>query len=175
MRKIFLLAAILFIVSASTASANSMPRSEMYIGGVGYGVTLGEVKKIYGEPLDKENFTGDGVRVVKWIYDSYFSVTARTSAYDATPEENLAVVGFSLSYNFSPFGNADDLPKTPSGLTVGMNYNEVVKLWGRGELYEYDGRRGYFYVPNDSDIPMTLTFYVNDAATITEIELGTDF
>ena len=174
MKKFILFAAILFLANISTAFANSMPRSEMCIGGVGYGITLGHVKEMYGEPLNKETFTGDGVRGVTWVYDSYFSVTARTSARDTTPEENLTVVAFRLSYNFSPIGNPD-LPKTPSGITVGMNYNDVVKLWGRGELIDYDGRTGYFYVPSDSDIPMTLTFYVNDADTITEIALGTDF
>ena len=174
MKKIFMLAAILLLTNFSAAYANSMPREEMYVGGVGYGVTLGYVKDIYGEPLERDIFDGDGIRNVTWIYSSYFSVTARTRSGDSSPEENLTVVGFSLKHSFLPHENPDS-PKTPSGITVGMNYNEVVKLWGRGELYEYDGRKGYFYVPSDSQIPMTMTFYVDDNGTITEIELGTDW
>ena len=142
-----------------------MPREEMYVGGVGHGCTLGYVKKIYGEPLERKIFDGVDIHGSTWIYSKYFSVTGRTSQ-EAIAEEDLPVVGFSLKNNSL---------STPSGLTVGMNYNEVVKLFGRGELYEYDGRRGYFYVPAYSGEPMTLTFYVDDAGTITEIELGTDW
>lgn len=175
MKKIFLLATFLFFVTTfAQVSANSMPASEMRVGGIGYGSSLAQVKEIFGEPLDKETFTGDGVRVVTWIYSSYFSVTARTGARNTTPEENLPVVGFSLKYSFLPYENPDS-PKTPSGITVGMNYNEVVKLFGRGELFELDGRTSYFYVPADSQVPMTLSFYVDENATITEIQLGTDF
>lgn len=167
MKKIFLLAAILFcMTNFSVASANSMPLEEMSVGGVGYDCTLAYVKKIYGEPADKKIFTGDGVRIVTWFYSENFSVTARTSEDDMTPEENLHVVAFSLK---------DNSLSTPSGLTVGMSYNEVVKLWGRGELYVDDGRRSYFYVPAYGYLPVTLTFYVDNAATITEIQLGTDF
>ena len=175
MKKIFLLATLLlFVTSFAQVSANSMPASEMSIGGIGHGSSLAHVKEIYGEPLDKNSFIGDGVRVVTWIYSSYFSVTARTGARDTTPEDDLRVVGFSLKYSFLPYENPD-LPKTPSGITVGMNYSKVVELFGRGELFEVDGRTSYFYVPADSQIPMTLTFYVDDNATITEIALGTDF
>ena len=174
-KKTFSLATFLFFVTTfAQVSANSMPASEMRIGGIGYGSSLAQVKEIFGEPLDKKIFTGDGVRVVTWIYSSYFSVTARTFANDTTSEENLPVVGFILKYSFLPHENPDS-PKTPGGITVGMNYNEVVKLFGRGDLYELDGRTSYFYVPADSQVPMTLSFFVDANATITEIHLGTDF
>ena len=170
MKKFFTLAITLLFVMLSTAQAeiypHCMPLEEMSVGGVGYGTSLGYVKEIYGEPVDKKFFTGDGVRVVTWIYSEYFSVTARTSDDDTTLEENLQVVGYSLKNNSL---------STPAGLTVGMIYNEVVKLWGRGELVQDDGRRGYFYVPASSQLPVTLTFYVDEHAKITEIQLGTDF
>ena len=169
-KKIFLLATFLFFVMSATAQAeifpHCMPLEEMSVGGVGYGCTLDYVKKIYGEPVDKKIFIGDGVRVVTLIYSEYFSVTARTSAEDTTPENDLQVVGYSLKNNSL---------STPAGLTVGMNYNEVVKHWGRGELVQADDRRGYFYVPAYVQLPVTLTFYVDANAKITEIELGTDF
>ena len=171
MKKFFALAiALLLATSFAAAQAeifpHGMPLEEMSVGGVGYGTSLARVKEIYGEPVDKEIFTGDGVRVVTWIYSEYFSVTARTSDDDTTLEENLQVVGYSLKNNSL---------STPAGLTVGMIYNEVVKLWGRGELVQDDGRRGYFYVPASSQLPVTLTFYVDEHAKITEIQLGTDF
>ena len=166
MKKIFLLATILLsVVSCSTAFANSMPREEMCVGSVGYGCTLGNVKAIYGEPLERRIFDGIDAHGSTWIYSPNFSVTGRTFG-NSVSEENLTVVAFALK---------DNSLSTPSGLTVGMSYHEVVKRWGRGELYEFNGRRGYFYVPSNSDVPMTLTFFVDAESTITEIELGTDF
>lgn len=170
MKKFFTFATALLFVMLSTAQAeiypHCMPLEEMSVGGVGYGTSLGYVKEIYGEPVDKKIFTGDGVRVVTWIYSEYFSVTARTFAEDTTPEDNLQVVGYSLKTNAL---------STPAGLTVGMSYNEVVKHWGRGELVDDGDRRGYYYVPASSQLPVTLTFYVDANAKITEMQLGTDF
>lgn len=163
MKKIFLLAMMIVAASVSTVQANSMPHEEMCVGGVGYGCMFSYVKEVFGEPLERRTFDGVGVHGCTWIYSPQFSVTGRT--FGNPVSEEMTVVAFSLK---------DDSLTLPDGLTVGMNYNEVVKRWGRGELYEYDGRRCYFYVPNDTDIPMTLSFYVDDA-TITEIELGTDF
>ncbi|MBR2733876.1 MAG: hypothetical protein IKD80_06470 [Selenomonadaceae bacterium] len=165
MKKFFLLAVMMFVaVNVSTVQANSMPREEMCVGGVGYGCMFSYVKEVFGEPLERRTFDGVDVHGCTWFYSPQFSVTGRT--FGNPVSEEITVVAFSLK---------DDSLTLPDGLTVGMSYNEVVKRWGRGELYEYDGRRCYFYVPNDSDIPMTLSFYVDDAATITEIELGTDF
>ena len=170
MKKFFTVATALLFVMLSTAQAeifpHNMPLEEMSVGGVGYGTSLAYVKEIYGEPVDKEIFIGDGVRVVTWIYSEYFSVTARTFAEDETPEDALKVVGFNLK---------TDALSTPAGLTVGMSYNKVVMLWGRGELVEDDAGRGYFYVPAASQLPVTMTFYVDANAKITEIQLGTDF
>lgn len=164
MKKIFLLAIIFLSAIVSTASANSMPREEMCVGEIGRGCMLGYVKEIYGEPKERRIFDGVDEHGITWIYSPYFSVTARTNDFQQ-PEENFIVVGFTLKNNSL---------STPSGLTVGMSYHDVVKRWGRGELYEFEGRRGYFYVPNNADVPMTLTFYV-DGDTITEIELSGDW
>lgn len=166
MKKIFIVALIvLSMLSCSTALASSMPREEMTVGGIGYGITPGNVKEICGEPLERRIFDGIDAHGSTWIYSPNFSVTGRTSG-SWQHEEDLPVVAFTLK---------DNSLSTPSGLTVGMSYHEVVKRWGRGELYDFDGRRGYFYVPNNSDVPMTLTFYVDAESTITEIELDTDF
>ena len=92
MKKIFLLATILLsVVSCSTAFANSMPREEMCVGSVGYGCTLGNVKAIYGEPLERRIFDGIDAHGSTWIYSPNFSVTGRTSG-SWQLEEDLPVV-----------------------------------------------------------------------------------
>lgn len=165
MKKFFLLATILLFLP-SVAFAGIMPQSEMKVGGIGYGCELSYVKKIFGEPLDRQVFSGDGIRTVTWIYSENFSVTARTGMNDDRPEEDLPVVAFSLK---------DDSLATPGGVTVGMFYNTVVRQWGMGEfLTDYDGRKAYFYTPNDTQVPLVFTFYVSEGK-ITEISLGTDF
>ena len=167
MKKFFLLAVMMFVaVNVSTAQANSMPREEMCVGGVGYGCMFSYVKEVFGEPLERRTFDGVDVHGCTWIYSPQFSVTGRT--FGNSVSEEMTVVAFSLK---------DDSLTLPDGLTVGMSYHKVVLRWGRGELYKYDGRRCYFYVSNNSDVPLTLRFYVDNdsAATITEIELCSDF
>ena len=63
---------------------------------------------------------------------------------------------------------------TPSGFSVGMPYQAVVKKFGPGEKFkDYDGRIGYIYSFNN--VVKTLTFYVDKEEKISEINLGTDF
>ena len=63
---------------------------------------------------------------------------------------------------------------TPSGFSVGMPYQAVVKKFGPGEKFkDYNGRIGYIYGFNN-DVK-TLTFYVDKEEKISEINLGTDF
>ena len=63
---------------------------------------------------------------------------------------------------------------TPSGFSVGMPYQAVVKKFGPGEKFkDYNGRIGYIYGFNN-DVK-TLTFYVDKEDKISEINLGTDF
>ena len=162
MRKIFLLATFLLLtINFTAAQAQTMPIKEMRVGGIGYGCLLEDVKEICGEPLKRETVMRERIHRVTWIYSPNFSVTAQTFvSRDLTPDEDMPVVGFSLK---------DNSLSTPSGITVGMSYNEVVKLWGRGEPCDFDGRRGFYYTPSNSQKPVTLTFYVDDAYIITAI------
>ncbi|MBR0261492.1 MAG: hypothetical protein IJQ85_06815 [Selenomonadaceae bacterium] len=75
----------------------------------------------------------------------------------------------------SDFSSKNNYLSTPAGLNVDMDYNEVVKRWGLGESIDLDKCKGYYFIPIDDLIPVTLTFYVEEDATITEIELGINF
>lgn len=41
-----------------------MPKSELFVGGVGPGCTLEYVASVYGQPKEKRWFNSDGVRVL---------------------------------------------------------------------------------------------------------------
>lgn len=164
-RIILVVITMLSILFTATCFAHTMPESEMFLRGVGPKTTLAQVKAIYGEPASKDEFKGDGVRVVTYVYGPLFKVFARTYAKDTTPDENLKVVGYSVK---------DKNITTPSGFSVEMPYQAVVKKFGPGEKFtDYDGRIGYIYGFN-SDV-ITLTFYVDKNEKISEIHLGTEF
>ena len=127
--------------------------------------TLAQVKTVYGEPASKDEFKGEGVRVVTYVYSPLFKVFGRTYAEDTSPDEKLTVVGYMVK---------DKNITTPSGFSVGMPYQAVVKKFGPGEKFKnYNGRIGYIYGFNN-DVK-TLTFYVDKEDKISEINLGTDF
>ena len=161
---IFLITAFTLLLSA-TGFAHNMPESELFLQGIGPGTTLEQALGIYGEPAQKDEFKGDGVRVVTYIYSPLFKVFGRTGARDTTPSEKLKIVGYSLQ---------DKNITTPSGFAVGMPYRAVAKKFGVGEKFtDYDGRIGYIYSFNDG--LRTLTFYIDKNDVITEIHMGTEF
>ena len=143
-RIVLLLLTMLSILFSATCFAHTMPESEMFLRGVGPKTTLAQVKAIYGEPAGKDEFKGEGVRVVTYVYSPLFKVFGRTYI------------------------------TTPSGFSVGMPYQAVVKKFGPGEKFtDYDGRIGYIYSFNSG--MTTLTFYVDKNDIVSEINLGTDF
>lgn len=154
MKKIFIIAGLLLMLMTTVTFAN-MPREEMYIGGVGAGVSLGYVRQVYGEPVDIKRFKGDGMRTVTFIYSDAFSIIGRTGISDNRPEEEIIVAGFTCT---------DPYLATKGGIRVGMSYeNDVVRKYGPGReftnrngdlMYIYDGGRGMqfcFYVDDDGD------------------------
>ena len=166
MKRFFLVVlTILSILFSVTCFAHTMPESEMFLRGVGPKTTLAQVKTVYGEPASKNEFKGEGVRVVTYVYSPLFKVFGRTYAEDTSPYEKLIVVGYMVK---------DKNITTPSGFSVGMPYQAVVKKFGPGEKFkDYDGRIGYIYSFNN--VVKTLTFYVDKEEKISEINLGTDF
>ena len=164
-RTFLLLLTVLTILFSATCFAHTMPESEMFLRGVGPKTTLAQVKNIYGEPAGKDEFKGEGVRVVTYLYGPLFKVYGRTYAEDTSPEDNLKVVGYRVK---------DKNITTPSGFSVEMPYQAVVKKFGPGEKFtDYDGRTGYIYSFNSG--VTALTFYVDKNEIISEINLGTEF
>ena len=47
--------------------AHWLPKSELFVGGVGPGCTLEYVASVYGQPKEKRWFNSDGVRGVTYI------------------------------------------------------------------------------------------------------------
>ena len=164
-RIVLFLLTMLSILFSATSFAHTMPESEMFLRGIGPKTTLAQVKTVYGEPVSKDEFKGEGVRVVTYVYGPLFKVFGRTYAEDTSPDEKLTVVGYMVK---------DKNITTPSGFSVGMPYQAVVKKFGPGEKFtDYDGRIGYIYSFNN--VVKTLTFYVDKEDKISEINLGTDF
>lgn len=156
---------MLTILFSANCFAHTMPESEMFLRGIGPKTTLAQVKNVYGEPANKNEFKGEGVRVVTYVYGPLFKVFGRTYAEDTSPDEKLTVVGYMVK---------DKNITTPSGFSVEMPYQAVVKKFGPGEKFtDYDGRIGYIYSFNSG--VTTLTFYVDKNEKISEINLGTDF
>ena len=153
-RIVLLVFTMLSILFSATCFAHTMPESEMFLRGIGPKTTLAQVKTVYGEPASKDEFKGEGVRVVTYVYSPLFKVFGRTYAEDTmVKDKNIT---------------------TPSGFSVGMPYQAVVKKFGPGEKFKnYNGRIGYIYGFNN-DVK-TLTFYVDKEDKISEINLGTDF
>ena len=79
-RIVLLLLTMLSILFSATCFAHTMPESEMFLRGVGPKTTLAQVKAIYGEPAGKDEFKGEGVRVVTYVYSPLFKVFGRTYA-----------------------------------------------------------------------------------------------
>lgn len=158
-----LLTLILSLCFALPCLAHSYPLSEAYIGGVGPNCTMKYVQSIYGEPKSKKWTATDGIRSVTYYYSPLYQVTGRTWANHAIPEDEFPVVGYTVK--------ANNLT-TPSGITVGVPYSTVAKMYGPGQRYVEKGRVKYIYsLPNQHEI----SFTVNKKGIITEIYLGTDF
>ena len=100
MRKILFIFTICLVYSFSNIClAHWLPKSELFVGGVGPGCTLEYVASVYGQPKEKRWFNSDGVRGVTYIYSPYFSITGRTGSRDPGPESELIVVGYTLKNN----------------------------------------------------------------------------
>lgn len=68
MRKILFIFTICLVYSFSNIClAHWLPKSELFVGGVGPGCTLEYVASVYGQPKEKRWFNSDGVRGVTYI------------------------------------------------------------------------------------------------------------
>ena len=87
-RIVLFLLTMLSILFSATSFAHTMPESEMFLRGIGPKTTLAQVKTVYGEPASKDEFKGEGVRVVTYVYSPLFKVFGRTYA-EAEPMRKI--------------------------------------------------------------------------------------
>jgi hypothetical protein len=150
--------------------AHSMTSSELAVGGVTLGSTLGYVKSVYGEPSQVETSSNPmgSSRMYRavYVYGPLLTISGRTLGDGTENENEYAVYEVAL--------RANNL-STPSGIMVGMPYSKVVALFGQGKYY-YDnskGLGGYVYQMPHSLKEMIL--YLDGNKNIAEIYLGEDF
>ena len=165
MKKPIFICSLLVMLLTSVAFAE-MPRDEMYVGGVGAGVTLGYVKSIYGEPMNIRRHENEGIRGVVYIYSDSFRVMARAWISDKIPEDEMTVVSFWLS---------DASLATPSGIKVGMSYEkDVASRFGPGRE-TVDGRGLKYVYEQDPEIFFSFHVDNDDEDTIVIIRQETNW
>lgn len=150
--------------------AHSMPPSELVVGGISLGSTLGYVKSVYGKPeqINRSINPIADVHVYRaqYVYGPLLTIAGRTFGNGPKNEKDYNVYELSLK--------ANNL-STPSGIKVGMPYPMVVRLFGKGTYYYNDttGMSGYVYAMPDSLKEMIL--YLDENNNIAEIYLGEDY
>ena len=153
-----------------------LPRYEMAIGGISFDCSLGDVKKIYGEPNRVTRYKGDGVISINYYYGNNFRVGGRVfskwdpttrQSYSTVQERDYPVVGLHIS---------DAKLKMPCGIKVGDSYIKIVEKFGMGaryEPYEHKDRTGYSYMLRATGEGMS--FEVDKNGVICEIGTFTEF
>lgn len=169
MKKILLLCFAVLLLCQATAFAHTMPKEEMYIGGVGFGCTLGYVKDIYGEPQEiiwkETGKSGTKMGITYYVtykYSDAFKVIGRKHERDSSPEDEITVVSVILK---------DNSLSTPSGFTVGMPYAAIVEIFGEGQKYTHQGRTWYDYSGTRYLGALVMEVFVDSSDTITEIKV----
>ena len=149
------------------ASAHTLTVDDLLFKGVGPGMTLGEVKAVLGEPDKLDGFTGDGVRIVNYVYGKYAQpdmiVMGRTGALSESPEEEIKVSG--LTINSVSIANKQ-------GLRVGMYYRDVVEKYGEGQKLVQGKKTLYIYEITGTAQELALT--MGPENTISQIRVSTE-
>ncbi len=169
MKKILMICfAVLVLCQATVFAADFIPKEELCIGGINLDCTLGYVKEIYGEPKEvireERGKAGTKVGIIYYItykYSDAFFVTGKLSERESQGEDGARIVSILIK---------DNSLATPSGFTVGMPYSAVVEMFGERHKTTYKDVSFYSYSP-DRGGNRIISFYVNDAETITEINV----
>ncbi len=170
MKKIFpvicLMTALQFspIGDQAVASAHTLPKDELVIGGVGYGGTLGYVKEIYGEPGEIRTIQKKGVKEIIYVYSKDFKISGRSPVDLNLREEDYPVIGFLVATNTM---------KSDSGIRVGMAYQKLEEQYGTGLKYETEDKE-IFYRYDFDEGKTAINYFVNDKGLISKIYMGTD-
>jgi hypothetical protein len=123
------------------ASAHTMTVAELALGDIAPGMTMGEVITAKGEPAKVDRLEGEGVRMYTYYYGPAAKpdlvVSALAYKDDQRPKNALPVRAYKLQTN---------AVASPSGITVGTDYQQVVDKFGEGEMSKgYKGLTNYVY------------------------------
>lgn len=151
----------IFILTAGNCQA-TMPRSEMFLGGLTVNSPLSELKKIYGEP--QKGYT--------WGFENanYMSIYGNNVMIDSWRSK---IVGIHIT--------ANNGWKTPAGISVGTNIQRVFDLYGQPDYSKANSTKTVcVYYPSDfvkfegrlvPDFGLFIK-YNNNSKKISEIYLG---
>ena len=159
----------IFILTAGNCQA-TMPRSEMFLGGLTVDSPLSELKKIYGEPQE--------------IYSGAEGNRAGTYGNNVLIVYNINMYNISRSNVESIHIMANNGWKTPAGISVGTNISKVFDLYGQPDYIKSNSTKTVcVYYPNDfveyrgKMVPDFGLFikYNNDSKKISEMYLAWGF
>ncbi len=173
-QRILLGAVLLFSLTAGAtlADAHTMTLAEANLvleegndiyGEIKPGDKLEQVSHVLGDGYKLEDFKGEGIRMVKYIYEKRCTFYGRTSARDASPAPELKVNGYTLKSNGL---------HTASGFAVGTSYAAVEEKFGEGTKVKnkYGGRQGMSIYNYDLfNGVKELSFEVDNAGLIKKI------
>lgn len=142
MKRILMLCCAVLLFCQTVAFAHEMPDEEMYIGGITVGDTLGYAKLIMGAPeqIIRQKYTEK--RDVEYLYSHEKLLVRGEMEWEKKVEEDDLII-----WNISIH---DNQWTTPSGMTTGMPYAEVVALFGESskvhrtmkhEMHLYKGQK----------------------------------
>lgn len=150
-----------------TAAAQAFESEDLIFNGIGPGMTLEDVQNVLGEPDKVDGFTGDGMRIVKYIYGPEavpnLVVIGRTGQNDTRENSEITVSGMTINSH---------LITNKRGLRVGISYQDAVALYGEGKKYVQGKKIMYIYDLPNTARQMTLTLGENQI--ITQIYIATE-
>ena len=153
MRRWFSTMVFLAVFSTMTAAAASVPDEEVSLGGVYYGASIDYVRGIYGAP-SKVSTTNQHPLWRGWIDTYYYGGTVDITFCNA------------LMIHADCKGNNGWA--TPAGITVGMDRETVLRLYGEPDRKE----KGNFFYQSESNDHIGIKFVFNGAGKIASIHIG---
>ncbi len=135
------------------------PRGQWEI--VPHKTTLGHLDAFGEQFLEKEEFSGDGMRFARYsVYHGTFVFLARTGANDDRPASELPISGYDVK--------GLDL-HTPSHFLVSAPYEEVTAKYGMADHVLHDTPGLVTYIYEFAGRPTQLIFDVDEAGIIRAI------
>ena len=155
--------ALILIGAAGMAYAHTMPHEEavMILPKPPYGEldlvphksTLFDVRAGFGADFKERDFTGDGMRIVRYNYNDRIIFMARTGAMDPRPSKELKIIGYDI---------LSSSLHTPSHFHVGDPFTKVTEKYGEpstvieengtaSQIYSFEGHPSQLIFDVDAD------------------------